>query len=208
MSRSTDSFKRHSPKFRQQPKVLIICEDSVSGKQYLEDAAFHFRADAKVEIAHYGITHPSGIVEEAVSKRKKFDKIFCAIDRDEHDCFDKALLLAKAYDNIHIIASYPCFEFWLILHFGYVRKPFHRTGNRSPGDNVNKHLRSIKGMEQYNKSAKYNAFKLLLGEKFETARKFSPKALKDAEQIGEKNPSTEIHLLIDELEALGEIQKI
>lgn len=208
MSRSTDSFKRQGPKFRAQPTVLIICEDSVSGKQYLEDAAFHFRADAKVEVAHYGITHPSGIVEEAIRKKKKFDKIFCAIDRDEHKCFDKAIMLAKAHDNIHIIASYPCFEFWLILHFGYVRKPFRRTGNRSPGDNANKHLRNIKGMELYNKGAKYNTFNLLLGEKFKTARTLSPRALKDAEQIDEKNPSTELHLLIDELEALGEIQRI
>lgn len=63
-------------------------------------------------------------------------------------------------------------------------------------------------MENYNKGAKYNAFKLLVGAKFETARKLSPRALKDAEQIDEKNPSTEFHILIDELEALGEIQKI
>lgn len=40
--------------------MVVLCEDSKSGKRYLEEAAFHFRAKAQVEIAYCGVTHPSG----------------------------------------------------------------------------------------------------------------------------------------------------
>jgi hypothetical protein len=94
MARSIRLFDRKAPRFKPQPKVLILCEDSKSGKRYLEEAAFHFRANAQVEIAHCGITHPSGIVKTAIARQKGFDKVFCALDRDMHLCFERAIDLA------------------------------------------------------------------------------------------------------------------
>jgi hypothetical protein len=109
MARPIRLFDRKASRFKPQPKVLILCEDSKSGKRYLEEAAFHFRANAQVDIAHCGITHPSGIVKTAIARQKGFDKVFCALDRDTHLCFERAIDLARPHPKIKVIASYPLF---------------------------------------------------------------------------------------------------
>lgn len=208
MARSGKSFDRKPSRFKPQPKVLVLCEDSQSGKCYLEDAAFHFRAKAQVEIVHCGVTHPSGIVERAVVRQKNFDKVFCVLDRDTHLCFRRAMNIAKPHPKIRIIASYPCFEFWLLLHFGFNRKPFRAVGKYSPGDLVVKSLRDKPNMDQYDKGKGTGCFAQLLGEPFLRARTLAPKILDDVVVSGEPNPSTEIHVLMDEFEALSKPQLI
>ncbi|OYQ20688.1 hypothetical protein B7L09_11660 [Pseudomonas mandelii] len=208
MARSIRLFDRKAPRFKPQPKVLILCEDSQSGKRYLEDAAFHFRANAQVEVAHCGVTHPSGIVERAIARQRDFDKVFCALDRDTHLCFDRAVDLAKPHPKIKVIASFPCFEFWLLLHFGYNRKPFAAAGGKSPGELVTKSLRGQPLMENYEKGKNVSHFDLLLGEPFQRARSLAPKIIEDVAISGEPNPSTEIHLLMDEFETLSKPQPI
>ncbi|MBB6157995.1 hypothetical protein HDC30_005247 [Pseudomonas sp. JAI115] len=106
MVSSSKSFDRKASRFKPQPKVLVLCEDSKSGKRYLEEAAFHFRARAQVEIVHCGVTHPSGIVERAVMRQKRFDKVFCVVDRDTHLCFERALNTARSHPKIYVIASH------------------------------------------------------------------------------------------------------
>ncbi|AFY18236.1 RloB family protein [Pseudomonas sp. UW4] len=208
MVSSGKSFDRRSSGYKPQPKVLVLCEDSKSGKRYLEEAAFYFRAKAQVEIAHCGVTHPSGIVERAISRQKYFDKVFCVLDRDTHLCFQRALNVAQSHPKIKVIASYPCFEFWLLLHFGFNRKPFRAVGKHSPGELVSKSLREKPTMEKYEKGKDINYFAQLLGAPFLTARTLAPKILEDVAISGEPNPSTEIHLLMDEFESLSKPQPI
>lgn len=129
MARNADSFRRAKPAIKPAPTILIICEDKKSGKRYIEDAAYHFRVDVMVEVAHVGKTDPRGIVEEAIRQLKKYDRVFCVIDRDTHENWDQALGLAKTEGNVHVIGSFPCLEFWFILHFnkkGYGPLSHHR----------------------------------------------------------------------------------
>ncbi|EMW3876170.1 TPA: RloB family protein [Pseudomonas aeruginosa] len=206
--RSIKSFSRGVAKYKPSPTTLIVCEDSRSGKTYLEDAAHFFRVDAKVLVAHCGYTNPSGIVDFAISKLSKFDRVYCVIDRDEHPCFNKALVTAAQHPKITMIKSYPCFEFWLLLHFGYSRKPFSRTGKFSAGDNVGRELRTHQLMDRYDKGASQGVFNTLLGKPFEDAQRFAPRVLLDAESSQAPNPSTELHLLIDDLKKLGGLQPV
>lgn len=208
MVSSNKSFDRKASRFKPQPSVLVLCEDSKSGKRYLEEAALHFRARAKVEIVHCGVTHPSGIVDRAMKRQEHFDKIFCVLDRDTHRCFERALSEAKSHPKITVIASYPCFEFWLLLHFGFSRKPFRSAGKNSPGDLVSKSLRTKPNMANYEKGKAISYFAHLLGEPFHRARTLAPKVLEDVVASGEPNPSTEIHLLMDVFETLSTPQRI
>ena len=41
-NRNADSFKRNAPRFNVNATVLIVCEDSKSSKNYLDDAKKHF----------------------------------------------------------------------------------------------------------------------------------------------------------------------
>ncbi|MOA54610.1 hypothetical protein D3C78_1782600 [compost metagenome] len=63
-------------------------------------------------------------------------------------------------------------------------------------------------MEKYEKGKDISYFAQLLGEPFKTARTLAPKILEDVVKSGEPNPSTEIHLLMDEFESLSKPQPI
>lgn len=63
-------------------------------------------------------------------------------------------------------------------------------------------------MFRYEKGRDISYFTQLLGEPFNVARTLAPKILEDVSVSGEPNPSTEIHLLMDEFEALSKPQLI
>jgi hypothetical protein len=208
VERKAASFNRSKSRFKPQPTVLVICEDTKSGKRYLEDASRHFRVNVLVEITHCGNTDPKGIVNEAISRQNKFDYVFCAIDRDTHQNFAEALNLAKASKKIDVIISYPCFEFWLLLHFGYNRKPYNAIGKYSAAELVVRDLCTHPGLEKYDKGKDENIFNLMLANGFAEARRIAPKILTEAKESGEMNPSTRLHELLDFFEKLSEPQKI
>jgi hypothetical protein len=208
MGRTSASFNRPKSRLKPQPTVLVICEDTKSGKRYLEDASLHFRVTVLVEITHCGKTDPLSIVKEAISRQGKFDHVFCAIDRDTHANFDEALRLANTSPKVEIIVSYPCFEFWLLLHFGYNRKPYVAAGKHSAGDLLIRDLCNHPAFENYDKGKDLSIFKLLLGKQFEDARRIAPKVLNEAIASEEMNPSTRLHELIDFLEKLSSPQQV
>jgi hypothetical protein len=63
-------------------------------------------------------------------------------------------------------------------------------------------------MDKYAKGEDVNYFAQLLGEPFQKARALAPKIIEDVAISGEPNPSTEIHLLMDEFETLSKLQPI
>lgn len=207
MAKSAKSFNRAKPRYKPQPTILVICEDSKSGKRYLEDASLHFRVKVSVEIIHCGVTDPLNIVKEAISRQGKFDRVFCAIDRDSHETFVAAQQWVKDAKKVELVVSYPCFEFWLLLHFGYNRKPYMPTGKHSAAELLIKDLRSKPGFEDYDKGKDKSIFKMLLDQdRFATARHIAPTILVEAKDSGEMNPSTKLHELLDCFEKLSLLQ--
>ncbi len=156
---------------------------------------------------HYSPT-PLKIVEQAIKQQGKYDCVYCTIDRDTHETFDAALKLAKTSAKIKIIASYPCYEFWLLLHFCKHLKEYKAVGNYSPADVLIKDLCKYSGMENYDKGEERNLFCFLLNNGFTQARENSPIILKNAKTSGQMNPSTQLHELIDYFEKLSQPQPI
>jgi RloB-like protein len=152
MARSAKSFRRKKAKFKPLPRTLVLCEDSKSCLVYLQEAARHFRSFAQIEISHCGKTDPIGIVNEAMKRRHKFDHVFCAIDRDNHHGFDGALETAMA-NGVDVVASFPSYEFWLLLHFRSTRAPYVAAGNSSAADRLIRDLRREPGMDNYSGSS-------------------------------------------------------
>ncbi len=206
MGRSHDSFRRDKARYKVQARVLIICEDTKSSRNYLQDASQYFRANVHVEIAHSGYTDPRGIVATALKRAGNFEQVVCVIDRDTHLNFDEALQLSRQSAKISVIVSYPCFEYWLMIHFGGSRKPYVRAGDKSAADLLIEDLCEQDGMAGYKKGSVTGLFSTLLGEKFDGARKRSPQILADAIEVGDMNPSTRLHVLIDLMESLGSVQ--
>lgn len=159
-------------------------------------------------IAHCDHTDPKGIVLHAIKQTKKFEQIYCVIDRDRHDNFKAAIQLAKKHaPQIKIIVSYPCYEFWLLLHFHKTRKCYVATGNKSPCEMVVKDLKKNPLMKNYDKGSSKDVFKMLLG-KLPEAQKRSKEVYKAALDEGEMNPSSCLHELITIFETLGKLQTV
>lgn len=203
MARIVSRFDRKKPNLQQQAKVLVICEDTKSSLVYLQDAARYFRSYADVDITHCGKNDPLNIVKEAIQRRKTYDKVYCAIDRDRHENFEAALALAATHSQwLSVVASYPCYEFWLLLHFRMTRRAYVGVGKNSAGDLLVKALRCEEGMAAYDKGGPANLFNELI-PKLPDARQRAAQVLQQAEADGELNPSTRLHELVDVFERLG-----
>ncbi|MGE4240548.1 RloB family protein [Ramlibacter sp.] len=132
-------------------RLLIVCEGEKTEPQYLNEIRAELRlSTANVHVRHGGFgTDPMDLVEYAEHLFRKgdrnagieagaFDHIYVVFDRDEHDTYYPALSKAAALDGkllnderhavpFEAIASVPCFEVWLLLHFEDVQAPIHRN---------------------------------------------------------------------------------
>ena len=201
-------FSRKAAIYKPMPKVLVLCEDAKSCLDYLKDAAKHYRAT--VNVMHCGHTDPLGIVKKAKAEinLQNFEQVFCVIDRDSHENFDQACKLSKKFqEKITLIISFPCYEFWLYLHFKKSRPPMGLgiVGGKSPGDRMVSKIKQIPKLKNYSKSSSAGLFNVLQPE-LETAFANAAWVLDQAVKDKNPDPSTRIHLLLNEFKNLGEPQ--
>ncbi|MDP2417121.1 MAG: RloB family protein, partial [Hydrogenophaga sp.] len=102
----------------------------------------------------------------------------------------------------HAVTSIPCFEYWLLLHFGFTDQPFDAAGKKSAADRLIAELRTKRGFKQYGKGQK--GIYALLKDKLPTAMQGAARGLKNAAKTGEDNPTTRMHELVAALQALSE----
>jgi hypothetical protein len=143
-------LRRHAAKCGPFERLLIVCEDTKITPQYLEAIRQEYRlttANVQIQPSTFG-THPLAVVNYAEHlfntgdcgrpiPAKAFDRVIAVFDRDEHPSYhhalDKAAALNKSLINddaqripFDTVASVPCFEVWLLLHFEDVPTPIHR----------------------------------------------------------------------------------
>ena len=63
--------------------------------------------------------------DQARSRGRAFDEVWCVFDRDEHPNIPEALALAEQH-GIGVAFSNPCIELWFILHFEDQTASIHR----------------------------------------------------------------------------------
>lgn len=160
--------KRESNKREPYPKFLIVCEDTVSGFHYLNNAVKHFKiSSANFSIIGLGQS-PISLVNHAEKKykqeldshRPEFDKVFCVFDRDTHTSYYGAISKISAINKkiknqppvFEAITSDPCFELWLILHFRYTTKSYSASQKKSAAAHVFDDL--VKELPSYKKCSK------------------------------------------------------
>jgi hypothetical protein len=148
------------------PRLLIVCEDSKSAPGYFREIRIHHRlstASVEVHKSEDG-TAPKLVVTYAKRlfetgdphkdvKPRAFDEVYAVFDRDDHHSYHDALELAKSLDRklrnddkkpvrFVAVASVPCFELWLLLHYEDIQSALHR-------DEVQRRLR--KHLPSYDK---------------------------------------------------------
>lgn len=131
-------------------RILVVTEGSKTEPNYFNEIRTANRihaANVQVVPSAYG-TEPIQIVQYAESlflngddskniQPKAFEEVYVVFDRDDHHTYHNALSRIEALnlrlknDNsqkvaFKAIASVPCFELWLLLHFEDVQAVIHR----------------------------------------------------------------------------------
>ncbi|MEP6588211.1 MAG: RloB family protein [Polaromonas sp.] len=219
-ARTIDKLERKVKTRLQSQRFLIVCEGTKTEPNYFNElvASLGIRPQT-VRIAPNNGSSPDRIVEHALKLYEddalsgdSFDKVFCVFDRDMHTTFDAAvqrvhdLKKAKKSKPFEAITSSPCFEYWLLLHFGLTDQPFHAAGKKSVCDNLVVQLRKKPGFKNYNKGQQ-GVYAMLKGEKTSTAIAAAQQVRQSAEATGQKNPLTHVDTLVKALLELEQVSK-
>lgn len=143
-------LKRRAAQRAPYKRVLIVCEGEKTEPHYFYEIRREYRlATANVQMWPGALgTQPIHVVEYAEQLLREgdrcknilpgaFDHVCAVFDRDDHDTYNQALAKADALNGklksdageripFQVIASVPCFELWLLLHFEDVHAPIHR----------------------------------------------------------------------------------
>lgn len=203
-ARPRKQFSRRGPKREPYDRVLVVCEGERTEPLYFLDLAARYRLSmANIEVVGIG-ADPKSVVSKAKKlcsrenrHGEKFDKVYCVFDRDEHATFDAARDEAGA-SGVELATSWPCFEFWLRLHFGYSRHPYARAGGKSAAQNCVEDVK--RWLPGYTKGA--DGVFGQLEERLEEAKGNAERASADAWATDDFNPSTDVHKLVDYLQSL------
>lgn len=175
-------------------RFLIVCEGSKTEPNYFRS----FRVPKNVVEVHvHGFGEdPSRLVRSATDLKNKdgddYDQIWCVFDRDSFplENFNNAISSARS-QGFSVAYSNEAFELWYILHFEYLntgipRKDYIRKLSRLLGKKYEKNSETI--------------YDELLDRQL-TAIKNAEKLLTeyDPHVPAKDNPSTTVHLLVQEL---------
>jgi hypothetical protein len=193
-------------------RYLIVCEGAKTEPHYLRDLRddLNIRPES-VRIAPNNGNTPGRIIDHAVKLYEddsrsgdNFDCVFLVFDRDQHgsyaDTVQRARDLAAQGKPFVAITTVPCFEYWLLLHFGFTDQPFNSAGKKSSCDSLITVLKTKPGFERYGKGDA--GIYALLKSKIDTAVSGGAKSLANVERTGQENPSTRLHELVKALQAI------
>lgn len=187
-------------------RYLIVCEGTKTEPHYfrelLDDLCIRPQV---VRIAPNDgvspdrvVAHAFNLYSEDAATGDSYDAVYCVFDRDNHTTFDAAVQRTKdlsAEGKIFVaITSTPCFEVWLLLHFGYSDQPFHSAGKKSIGDQVVSKLKSKPGFSKYGKGKKgtYSQLKSALADAISHADQLRRHCV----STGSINPATDVDRLV------------
>ncbi|MCL5995882.1 MAG: RloB family protein [Chloroflexi bacterium] len=176
-------------------RFLIVCEGQKTEPEY-------FRAYASFARVIGAPGDPIGVVNKAMEVRdqsrielnirKPYDQIWCVFDRDDVPTqrFNEAITSANR-EGFGVAYSNEAFELWYLLHFHYFSTGISRAGYSARLDALLGH--------HYQKNSR-SMFRELLSKQ--------PDAIRNAQRLlaqyspcwpAEDNPSTTVHLLVEEL---------
>jgi RloB-like protein len=201
--RRSGDLTRRSKGFKELRRILIVCEGAKTEPNYFRALvkSLALRAASVEVVGEECESAPISVYRYADKRFAEdggYDEVHCVIDRDRHSTFAEAIDAIRRHRSrvFRAVVSYPCFEYWVLLHFRYTRSAFVGAGASSPGDMV---VRAVKDVwPTYTKGAE-NAFQHLADKK-DTALAHAKRARRDFEDVGNENPSTDVDKLVDALE--------
>lgn len=189
--RGAKGYSERSLNIREQrQRFLIVCEGEKTEPNYFR----RFRTP-KVVIEVQGLgCDPIQLVRRALELRREddYDQVWCVFDRDTWPAsnFNEAISLAKQ-NKVSVAYSNEAFEMWYLLHFHYFDTALSRHDYGPRLSDLLEH--------PYTKNS---------GAMYDELLPRQPEALRNAERLlaqyqppnpAADNPSTTVHLLVNEL---------
>lgn len=211
-SRNEKDLARKEAKKSPYETILIVCEDSKSSPNYLREIIKYFRLNtANVIVIPSKGSAPISVVEHSIEIAKtmpQIDRVACIFDRDDHESYKRAINKLnnqpEPSDKTPVykaIASTPCFEIWLLLHFLYTTRIYSSGGNKSAAQHLTNDL--LKELPSYSKN-NTRWFNDLI-DKQKIAITNAKRLQKHNKTTNSKNPATNMHELIEYLISLKNI---
>lgn len=172
-------------------RFLIVCEGERTEPNYFR--SFRVPGDVKVEVQGIGYNTVS-LVEKAVELRSggDYDQVWCVFDRDSFPVgsFNEAIRIANR-EKIKIAYSNEAFELWYLLHYDFLNTGVSRA------QYITMLEQKIGGEYEKNSRDMYD----ILISKQETAINNAKRLLAsyNSDRPADNNPSTTVHLLVEEL---------
>lgn len=210
--RASAELQRQKHERAKNKRYLIVCEGTKTEPYYFRELLDDLLIRPQiVRIAPNDGVSPDRVVDHALflydedaTAGDAYDMVYCVFDRDKHTTFDAAVQRTKDLNTARkpfvAITSNPCFEVWLLLHFGYTDQPFHAAGKKSVGDRVVSALKSKPGFEKYGKGQKGVYAQLM--DKLSDALSYAERLHKHCKATGSVNPATDVDTLVMALQAL------
>ncbi|MGL4937089.1 RloB family protein [Shewanella sp.] len=206
--RQPADLKRRANQRQPYDRVLIVCEGAKTEPVYFTDLKDHYGlSTANIAITPARGSDPVSVVKHAKALQQQeqrqgeqFDRVYCVFDRDEHSNFAAANVSLDSLRSKHFYAarSWPCFEYWLLLHYGYQRAPFQPEAGKTAAQVCQSMLKA--NLPSYSKGMR-GVFSALLPT-LDSAIAHAKRVEQDVTATGEANPSTEVHHLVEYLREL------
>jgi hypothetical protein len=211
-ARASVALQRQKRERARNKRYLVVCEGTKTEPHYFRDLLDDLGIRPQVvRIAPNNGVSPDRVVAHAVALYEEdaaagdtFDTVYCVFDRDKHTTFNEAVQrtkdLSAAGQPFVAITSNPCFEVWLLLHFGYTDQPFHPAGKKSVGDQVVSALKAKPGFAKYNKGQKsvYDQLK----DRLNDALTYAERLRRHGAATGSINPATDVDVLVRLIQSL------
>jgi len=197
-NKGKDRGRKKQTEARNVRRILILCEDSKSSRDYF--ASFpHDKTLVEIDCIGTGMNTDS-LMENAIKRATKarqegspYERVWVVFDRDSFplENFNRTFDLAQSHKEITACWSNECFELWYLLHFQYRdtgigRADLEKEVSKLIGKKYDKTDQSIRSLlKKHEETALKNAKKL----SYENAINGDPR----------RNPSTLIHELVEAL---------
>jgi len=207
-------MERSDPDLDQYLKILIVTEGEKTEVTYFNSLKAELRIpSAKVVISGDSDSSPDKVLEHALAICKRdsdYDIVYVVFDKDRHSTYastiDKinSISGSSSYGKatFKAITSVPCFEIWLMLHNGYMKKPYASSqSGGSPAAEVIRDLKLIPVFSNYQKNC--CDYYPNISERRQEAISHAKKLIAEGNAVGDRpyheNPSTRVHLLVEDM---------
>jgi RloB-like protein len=149
---------------------------------------------------------PVSIVRFAIREMTadpEYDRGYCVFDRDQHANFDEAIRFVEISDlgragRLFSIASVPCFEIWILLHYRYTTGAYSAVGGESACAQVIRDVRQHFADYQKGHKTAFVTLAPMLNQAIIHAARLEKHNV-DTQSI---NPATQMHCLVKYLRNL------